>query len=52
MDGNALFGTVLILAALGFIVSICLWSRRRIDRIQENGSGPFRKILKDLQDGR
>ena len=47
MDPNAIVGCVIVVLALGVLIYLVLWSRRRIDRIARNGFGTPRQIEKE-----
>jgi len=49
MDPNAILGMIIIVAALGVLLGLVAWSRRRIRRIGRNGYGSARAIEKELR---
>ena len=49
MDRDTILGCVVIVAALGFITYLVLWSRRTIDRIAESGLRTAREIVRELR---
>ena len=44
-----IFGTAIAATAIGLLVYLVFWSRRRIDRIARNGGGTARKIVRELE---
>ena len=44
-----IFGTAIAAAAIGLLIYLVFWSRRRINRIARNGGGTARKIVKELE---
>ena len=51
MTLDAIVGCIVIVAALGVIISLVLWSRRRINRIAGTGYRSAREIVKDSHRG-
>ena len=51
MDVNAVVGCVLIVAALGLLTYLVLWSRRTIDRIAGSDGRSAREIDRELRRG-
>ena len=49
MEMDIMLGVAVVVGALGFIIYLALWSRRRIDRIADQPRSA-RTTLKDLQD--
>jgi len=52
MEIDAIIGIVAVLAALGLLTYLVLWSRRRINRIARNGFGSARALEKELDGDR
>jgi len=46
MNGDAILGILTVLAALGAVVGLTLWSRRTINWIASSRAGSAREILK------
>jgi hypothetical protein len=51
MDADAVIGCAVIAASLGALVTLVLWSRRRIERIARMAGRSARRIVRDLRDG-
>ena len=45
MEMNSIVGIILIICALGALISLSWWSRRLIDRINNAGPATARQIL-------
>ncbi len=48
MNAHTILGVLLVLAALGVLVALVLWSRRRIHRIDRLGPQSARMLLRKL----
>ena len=51
MDLNTIIGVILVVASLGLIVGLVLWSRRAINRISRGGPRSARSIIREFQQG-
>jgi uncharacterized membrane protein YccC len=49
MDRDTILGCVVVVAALGLITYLVLWSRRTIDRIAKSGLRTAREIVRELR---
>ena len=52
VDTDIVIGCVATALALGLVTTLVLWSRRRIDRIADQGFGTVREIRQKLDDDR
>jgi len=52
MDKNLIFGTILIVFSLGFILYLTQWSRKTIAFIHKNQCCTPRRIIKELNEKR
>lgn len=46
MESNTIIGVIVLAAALGMLVGLTLWSRRRINAISQQGYRSARHILR------
>jgi len=48
MNGSGIIGFVIVIAALGIVTYLVLWSRRTIDRIGRQGFRSARETIREM----